>query len=237
MILDDHYTGRHATNGNGRSWAPSNGISAHQARSNGAADSSRQSAAGSLPATDLPRIEAAVREILLALGEDPQREGLLDTPARVARAYRDLFAGLHESPAQHLARQFEHEGTGTVVLRDIEFHSLCEHHLLPFTGKAHIAYVPANGRVVGLSKLARTVDVFARRPQLQERLTCQIADALMAHLDPAGVMVIVEAEHFCMKMRGAQKCCSSMTTTESRGIFRADPEARREALSLLLPGH
>ncbi len=158
-----------------------------------------------VPPIDHPRIERAVREILFAIGEDPDREGLLETPARVARAWEEIVGGLRQDAGDHLARTFAHEGGDLVVLRDIEFWSLCEHHLLPFSGRAHVAYRPGNGRVVGLSKLARTVDVYARRPQLQERLTAQVADALMEHLDPEGVSVIVEAEHLCMRMRGAAK--------------------------------
>ncbi|MCB9732781.1 MAG: GTP cyclohydrolase I FolE [Deltaproteobacteria bacterium] len=187
------------------------------------------------PEVDLPRIEAAVREILAAVGEDPDREGLLDTPARVARAYRDLFAGLREDPGVHLARQFEHEtgGDDAVVLRNIEFSSTCEHHLLPFLGRAHVAYLPADGRVTGLSKLARTVDVFARRPQLQERLTSQIADALMGHLGARGAAVVVEGEHLCMRSRGARKRDAMMVTTALRGVYRDDKALRKEILGLL----
>lgn len=184
---------------------------------------------------DLPRIEAAVREILAAVGEDPDREGLLDTPARVARAYRDLFAGLREDAGVHLARQFDHDTSGedAVVLRDIEFSSTCEHHLLPFLGRAHVAYLPAEGRVTGLSKLARTVDVFARRPQLQERMTAQIADALVEHLAPRGVAVVIEGEHLCMRARGARKRDATMITTALRGSYKEDKALRREVLALL----
>jgi GTP cyclohydrolase IA len=184
---------------------------------------------------DLVRAEHAVRELLLALGENPDRDGLQDTPRRVAKAYRELLSGLHTHPATHLERTFEHEGAmgDVVVLRDIEFFSLCEHHLLPFLGKAHVAYLPAGGRVVGLSKLARTVDVFARRPQLQERLTAQIADALMEHLSPRGVAVIVEGEHMCMKMRGVGKQHSVMATTAYRGAYQSDAALRSEVTSLM----
>lgn len=187
------------------------------------------------PEVDLGRIERAVREILSAVGEDPDREGLLDTPARVARAYRDLFQGLREDPGVHLAKQFEHtsDGDDAVVLRNIEFHSTCEHHLLPFLGRAHVAYIPGQGRVTGLSKLARTVDVFARRPQLQERMTAQIADALASHLGARGVAVVVEGEHLCMRARGAQKRDATMVTTAFRGLYKDDRSARREVLSLL----
>lgn len=188
---------------------------------------------GPTPGVDLSRIEKAVREILLAVGENPDRDGLLDTPKRVAKAYAELFSGLRDDPARHLARVFDEESSGIVVLRDIEFHSMCEHHLLPFVGKAHVAYLPSGGKVVGLSKLARTVEVFARRPQVQERLTHQIADALMNHLQPAGVAVVIESEHFCMKMRGIHKQGASMITSTLRGEFKTDSILRREVLDLL----
>jgi len=184
---------------------------------------------------DLPRIERAVREILVALGENPDREGLVDTPARVARAYAELFAGVNQDPAEHLLRQFEHEGSAddAVVLRNIEFSSTCEHHLQPFLGRVHLAYLPSSGRVTGLSKLARTVDVFARRPQLQERLTAQIADALITTLKARGAAVVVEGEHLCMRARGAKKRDAIMVTTAFRGAYASDRELRREVLSLL----
>ncbi len=182
---------------------------------------------------DLARIERAVRDILIAVGEDPDRDGLLDTPKRVAKAYAELFAGLRDDPARHLARVFDEESSGVVVLRDIEFHSMCEHHLLPFVGRAHVAYLPSGGKVVGLSKLARTVEVFARRPQVQERLTNQIADALVEYLSPAGVAVVIESEHFCMKMRGIQKQGATMVTSTLRGQFKTDATLRREVLELL----
>lgn len=184
---------------------------------------------------DMPRVEAAVREMLLGLGEDPDREGLKDTPARVARAYREILAGMHEEPGVHLARQFSQEQTGDdlVILRDIDFVSVCEHHFLPFTGRAHVAYLPDHGKVTGLSKLARTVDVFARRPQLQEQLTGQIADALVEHLDPRGVAVVVQAEHSCLKLRGARKAETEMVTTSFRGELRWDRALRGEVLGLM----
>jgi GTP cyclohydrolase I len=184
---------------------------------------------------DQERIARAVREILLAVGEDPDREGLFDTPARVARAYAETLAGLREDAGTHLARTFEHEAAGddAVILRNIEFASLCEHHLAPFLGRAHVAYLPSEGRVTGLSKLARTVDVFARRPQLQERLTAQIADALVEHLRPRGVAVLVEGEHLCMRVRGARKADATMVTTAMRGVYTEDRELRREVLALL----
>jgi GTP cyclohydrolase I len=184
---------------------------------------------------DQDRIARAVREILLAVGEDPDRDGLLETPARVARAYAETFAGLREDAGTHLARTFEHEASGddVVMLRNIEFASLCEHHLAPFLGRAHVAYLPSGGKVTGLSKLARTVDVFARRPQLQERLTSQIADALVEHLQPRGVAVLIEGEHLCMRVRGAKKADAKMVTTAMRGVYTHDRELRREVLALL----
>ena len=181
---------------------------------------------------DLERAEMAVRNLLMALGEDPDREGLVDTPRRVAKMYRELFAGISADPAVHLKRVFHELYDEVVLLRDIDFHSLCEHHLLPFHGKAHMAYLP-NGKVVGLSKLARTVDAFARRPPVQERMTCQIADALMEHLDPKGVVVVVEAEHLCMKMRGVQKPNGTMITSAVRGTFKESAAARAEVMSLI----
>jgi len=185
------------------------------------------------PPFDAERMQRAVREMLVAIGEDPDREGLLDTPARVARSWAELFGGLREDAAVHLARTFEQDSEDLVTLRDIEFESFCEHHLLPVFGRAHIAYLPSNRRVVGLSKLARTVEVFARRPQLQERFTAQVADALMEHLQPQGALVVVEAEHMCMKMRGVRKEYPVMATTASRGVFATDGELRRETLMIL----
>lgn len=182
---------------------------------------------------DLVRIERAVREILAAIGENPARDGLRDTPRRVALAYRELFGGLDCDVAGHLGRTFEHESDQAVMVGGIDFSSMCEHHLLPFFGKAHIAYLPANGRVVGLSKLARTVDAFARRPQLQERLTEQVADALDEHLSPRGVCVLLEAEHSCMRIRGPRKPSAVTTTTAVRGLYRDDAAARAEALMLM----
>ena len=182
---------------------------------------------------DLPRIEAAVREILLAVGEDPDRDGLVDTPRRVARAYREVFSGLHTEPAQHLSTTFEIGHDELVLVREIEVNSTCEHHLVPFMGVAHVGYLPREGRgVVGLSKLARVVDGFARRPQVQERLTSQIADALMERLDPRGVIVVLECEHLCMTIRGAQKPNARTVTTAVRGELR-ETAARAEAMSLI----
>jgi GTP cyclohydrolase I len=181
---------------------------------------------------DIPRIEKAVREILMAVGENPDREGLAKTPNRVARAYGELMAGLHEDPRLHLKTVFRERYDEVVLLRDIDFHSLCEHHLLPFTGKAHVAYLP-DGKVVGLSKLARLVEGFARRPQVQERLTTQIADALMDELNPIGAACVVEATHTCMTIRGAKKPGSVMVTSALRGIFKENPASRAEILSLM----
>ena len=193
-----------------------------------------QTTAASPSTFDRARLERAVREMLLAIGEDPNRDGLVETPARVARAWQELFAGLLEDPGVHLARTFEQESEDLVTLSDIEFTSFCEHHLLPVFGRAHIAYLPSQRRVVGLSKLARTVEVFARRPQLQERLTAQIADALMEHLEPEGALVVVEAEHMCMKMRGVRKQQPRMKTLAARGRMRDDARLRQETLLLLL---
>jgi GTP cyclohydrolase I len=181
---------------------------------------------------DLPRIEHAVREILLAIGEDPDREGLVKTPSRVARAYAELMAGLQIDPRKHLKTVFRERYDEVVLLRDIEFHSLCEHHLLPFTGKALVAYLP-DGKVVGLSKLARLVEGFARRPQVQERLTTQIADALMEELHPIGAACVIEAVHTCMTIRGAKKHGSTMVTSALRGIFKENPSSRAEILALM----
>jgi GTP cyclohydrolase I len=181
---------------------------------------------------DVPRIERAVREILFAVGEDPDREGLLRTPNRVARAYGELMAGLYSDPRVHLKTVFTERYDEIVLLRDIEFHSLCEHHLLPFTGKAHVAYLP-DGKVVGLSKLARVVEGFARRPQVQERLTTQIADAVWEELQPVGAACVVEAVHTCMTIRGAKKHGSTMVTSALRGIFKENPASRAEVLSLM----
>ncbi len=181
---------------------------------------------------DTLRIEKAVREILLAIGENPDREGLLKTPNRVARAYVELMSGLKEDPRRHLRTVFNERYDEIVLLRDIEFHSLCEHHLLPFTGKAHVAYLP-DGKVVGLSKLARLVEGYARRPQVQERLTTQIADALMEELNPMGAACVIEATHTCMTIRGARKPGSVMVTSALRGIFKENPSSRAEILSLM----
>lgn len=183
---------------------------------------------------DKARVEAAVREFLIGIGEDPDREGLRETPDRVARACEELFCGLHEDPGTVLRKQF-HEGQNEemVIVRDIPFHSMCEHHLLPFVGKAHVAYTPRKGRITGLSKIARCVSGYAARPQVQERLTQQVADAFVRELDPLGVMVVIEAEHTCMTMRGIRAAGSQTVTSAVRGCFKNDEKTRTEALRLL----
>jgi GTP cyclohydrolase I len=190
----------------------------------------RETAAADSP--DLGRIERAFREIIEAIGEDPAREGLVDTPARVARMYAELFAGLHIDPTQYLKVGFEAGHDEMVILRDIPFYSVCEHHFMPFHGIAAVGYIP-DGRVVGVSKLARLVEGFAHRPQLQERLTGQIADALMEALQPDGVGVVIEAEHLCMTQRGVKKPGSRMVTSATRGLFRQNQVTRAEFLSLV----
>jgi GTP cyclohydrolase I len=186
-------------------------------------------------AVDLGRIEKAVREILIAVGEDPDRDGLVRTPARVARAYAELFAGLRVDPAQVLTTMFEADHDELVLVRDIEVMSLCEHHLLPFKGSAHIGYIPGeDGRITGLSKLARLVEVFARRPQVQERLTVQIADLLTTRLNPRGVIAVLECEHMCMEMRGIRKAGARTITSAVRGLFKVDAKSRAEAMSLII---
>lgn len=182
---------------------------------------------------DKERIERAVREILLAIGEDPDRAGLVETPKRVANMYEEIFAGLHDDPKRHLKLFDEGNNDEMVVVRDIPMYSMCEHHLLPFIGKAHIAYIPSDGRVIGLSKLARIVDSFSKKPQLQERLTSQIADFLDKELSPQGVAVVIEAEHLCMTMRGARAAGAKTQTSALRGSMRKDAKTRAEAMSLL----
>jgi GTP cyclohydrolase I len=183
---------------------------------------------------DHARAEAAIRELLLACGEDPDRDGLRDTPRRVAKAYRELFAGLYTEPDSVLARTFDESHEELVLVTDIPLYSLCEHHLLPFHGVAHVGYIPnEHGRVTGLSKLARLVDLYARRPQVQERLTSQVADALMRRLEPRGVIVVIEAEHLCMNMRGIRKPGARTTTSAVRGLLRNSASARSEALDLI----
>jgi GTP cyclohydrolase IA len=182
---------------------------------------------------DLPRIEKAVREILEAIGEDPDRDGLVDTPVRVARMYAEVASGLHEDPSDHLTVTFESSHDEMVMVRDIALYSLCEHHLVPFSGKAHVAYIPGQeGRITGLSKIARLVEGYSRRPQVQEQLTVQIADAMERTLEPRGVMVIIEAEHLCMSMRGVQKPGSRTVTSALRGLVKDDSRTRQEFLSL-----
>ena len=183
---------------------------------------------------DEARIRAAVRELLAAIGEDPDRAGLRDTPDRVARACREVFGGCQEDPSRHLLRQFEEPGNEEmVIVRDIPFSSMCEHHLLPFTGHAHVCYLPRDGRITGLSKIARCVEGYARRPQLQERLTQQIADAMERRLMARGVLVVLEATHTCMTMRGVRSAGSLTVTSAVRGWFKSDLKAREEALRLI----
>ena len=187
------------------------------------------------PPIDQPRIERAVREILIAIGEDPDRDGLIDTPARVARAYAEQFSGLSQHPEDVLGTVFDADHDELILVRDIEVYSTCEHHLVPFFGRAHVAYIPnEKGQITGLSKLARLVDVYARRPQVQERMTSQIADALMRVLEPRGALVVIEAEHLCMSMRGVRKPGAKTVTSAVRGSIRDNASTRAEAMSLLL---
>ncbi|SOE00729.1 GTP cyclohydrolase I FolE [Blastococcus haudaquaticus] len=186
---------------------------------------------------DQERAAAAVRELLLAIGEDPDRPGLAETPARVARAYAETFSGLWQDPYEILGTTFDEDHDEMVLVKDIPMYSTCEHHLVPFHGRAHVGYIPAeDGRVTGLSKLARLVEVFARRPQVQERMTRQIADALNDVLKPRGVIVVIEAEHLCMAMRGIRKPGSTTVTSAVRGLFRDNPATRSEAMSLVMRG-
>ena len=188
-----------------------------------------------IPPFDQARAEAAVRELLAAIGEDPEREGLRDTPARVARAYAEVTSGMRMTPEDVLTTTFDLGHEEMILVRDIELWSMCEHHLVPFTGVAHVGYIPAeSGKITGISKLARLVDVYAKRPQVQERLTTQVADALEAGLQPRGVIVVVEAEHLCMAMRGIRKPGTRTMTSAVRGIFKSDPRTRAEAMSLIL---
>jgi GTP cyclohydrolase IA len=188
-----------------------------------------------VPRVDHERAAAAVRELLIAVGEDPDRPGLKDTPGRVARAYEEMFAGLWQDPGEVLATTFDEDHDEFVLVKDIPMYSTCEHHLVPFHGVAHIGYIPGeDGRVTGLSKLARLVEVYARRPQVQERMTSQIADALSDVLKPRGVIVVIEAEHLCMAMRGIRKPGASTVTSAVRGLFRDNPASRNEAMSLIL---
>ncbi len=183
---------------------------------------------------DRPRIERAIRELLLAIGEDPDRDGLADTPRRVASMYREIFSGLHDQPGRHLNVTFEANHDEMVMIRDIQVYSVCEHHLMPWFGQAHVAYIPNDdGRITGLSKLARLIEGFARRPQVQERLTSQVADAIERVLSPRGVLVVVEAEHLCMSMRGIRKPGATTVTSAVRGHFRDSVAARNEAMSFV----
>jgi GTP cyclohydrolase I len=184
---------------------------------------------------DSARVEAAVRELLAAIGEDPNREGLKRTPSRVAKAYAEMFAGLTVDPDEVLETTFDENHDELVLVKDIPLYSICEHHLVPWHGKAAVGYIPGeDGRITGLSKLARVVDLYAKRPQVQERLTSQVADAVMRRLEPQGVVVVVEAEHLCMAMRGVRKPGSTTVTSAVRGIFKSDPRSRAEALGLIL---
>jgi len=186
---------------------------------------------------DKDRIAKAVREILLAIGEDPDREGLVDTPKRIANMYEEIFSGLNEDPEKHLEIYFQQEKYEELVLiKDIPFYSVCEHHLVPFFGKAHVGYLPKNGRLTGLSKLARVVETVSKRPQLQERLTATVADAIQKKLDPYGVIVVIEAEHMCMTMRGVKKPGSQTVTSAVRGVFATDAKSRAEVLSIINNG-
>ena len=190
-----------------------------------------------VPDFDQARAEAAVRELLYAIGEDPEREGLLETPARVARAYAELTQGLRQSPRDVLTTTFDLGHEEMVLVRDIELWSMCEHHLVPFTGVAHVGYIPAEtGKITGLSKLARLVDVYAKRPQVQERLTTQVADSLMEILEARGVIVVIEAEHLCMTMRGVKKAGARTITSAVRGMFLTQQATRAEAMALIHSG-
>lgn len=182
---------------------------------------------------DKKRIEKAIKDILEAIGEDPKRKDLLETPRRVAEMYEEIFSGIRQDPEEELEVILDQKHHEIILLKGIPLYSACEHHLLPFIGKAHIAYIPKNGRVTGLSKLARVVDVLSRRPQVQERLTTQIAEIIMSKLKPLGVMVVIEAEHLCMSMRGVRKPGTLTVTSAVRGIFKENPKTRSEALSLM----
>lgn len=182
---------------------------------------------------DIKKIEKAIKEILSAIGEDPKREGIVDTPSRVARMYADIFSGIGKDPGKEIRIFHQEDHEEMILVRDIPLYSVCEHHLMPFLGKAHVVYIPTKGRVTGLSKLVRVVDGFAKRLQVQERLTSQIADTLMERLKPRGVLVVIEADHLCMSMRGVRKPGSITVTSAVRGVFRKDQKTRAEALSLI----
>jgi GTP cyclohydrolase I len=189
------------------------------------------------PMMDYARAEAAVRELLIAIGEDPDREGLRETPARVARAYAEIFQGLYADPDEVLDRTFDEHHQELILVKDIPMFSTCEHHLVPFHGVAHVGYIPnTEGRVTGLSKIARLVDLYARRPQVQERLTAQVADALVRKLEPRGAIVVIDAEHLCMGMRGVRKPGSRTTTSAVRGMLRSSSTSRAEVLALIRSG-
>ena len=181
---------------------------------------------------DENKIKAAVKMIIEAIGEDPEREGLLETPDRIARMYKEIFSGLYTGPEEHLKKTFTVDNDDIILEKDIQFYSMCEHHFVPFYGKAHVAYI-SNGKVAGLSKLARTVEVFAKRPQLQERMTAQIADAIMEYLDAEGVMVVIEAEHMCMTMRGVKKPGSKTVTVVTKGKFKEDLSLKEEVYKMI----
>ena len=182
---------------------------------------------------DQKKIEKAVKEILKAIGEDPDRSGIKDTPRRVAKMYAELFSGLHKDPGKEVSLFHNEDHEEMIMVKNIPFYSMCEHHLVPFLGKAHVAYIPTRGRVTGLSKLVRVIEGFAKRPQVQERLTSQIADCLMARLKPRGVLVVIEAEHLCMSMRGVKKPGANTTTSAVRGVLQKNAKTRAEALSLI----
>ncbi|HEY8489459.1 MAG TPA: GTP cyclohydrolase I FolE [Dehalococcoidia bacterium] len=192
----------------------------------------RADQSGNRALVDADRVQGAVREIIQAIGDDPEREGLKETPRRIAEMYAEIFAGMHADPAELLQVQFEERYDEMVILRDIPFYSVCEHHFMPFHGVAHVGYIP-NGRVVGISKIARVVDLFAKRPQLQERLTSQVADCIYQVLEPDGVAVVIEAEHLCMTMRGIKKPGSRMVTSAMRGNFKSRSVTRSEFLALV----
>jgi len=219
----------------GNDGVTSDGLTSDGVTSDGVtSDGAQPAEVGTTEGIDRPRIERAVREILIAIGENPDRDGLLDTPSRVARMYGEIFAGLHDDPSLYLKTTFEADHDEMVMVRDIPMYSACEHHLLPWVGKAHVAYIPNDdGRITGLSKLARLVDAYAKRPQVQERLTSQIADELDRNLDPKGVMVVIEAEHLCMTMRGIRKPGATTVTSAVRGLFRRSVATRQEAMRFL----
>jgi GTP cyclohydrolase IA len=213
--------------------APSAPIAVSAGSENSCGGNGAQKATAGAPATvDLPRIERAVREILAAVGENPDREGLLETPARVARMYAEMFSGLAQNPRIHTQKFFSEQYDEVVLVRDISFCSMCEHHLLPFMGTAHVAYIP-NGKVIGLSKIARVVEVISRRPQVQERMTEEIANLLVDELDAKGVAVVIEASHSCMTIRGVKKPGSSMVTSAMKGVFRSNLSSRAEVMQLI----